>query len=70
MILSKITLKEIEKIAPLAESSMPYRVSARMAEEQYNLKNRNIGVQFLESAYRFGLGSIAGGLICCCLSLT
>jgi hypothetical protein len=41
-----------------------------MAEEQYNLKNRNIGVQFLESAYRFGLGSIAGGLICCCLSLT
>lgn len=41
---------------------MPYRVKAKMAEEKQNFQNRNIGVQFLESGYRFFLGSIAGAI--------
>lgn len=41
---------------------MPYRVQAKIAEEKFNLQNRNVGMQVLESAYRFALGSIAGGL--------
>jgi hypothetical protein len=40
---------------------MPYRVSAKKAQENVSFQNRNVGVQLLESAYRFGLGSIAGG---------
>ena len=35
---------------------MPYRVKAKLAEEKYNLENRNVGVQILESGYRFFLG--------------
>lgn len=41
---------------------MPYRVKAKLAEEKFNLENRNIGVQALESGYRFLLGSIAGAI--------
>lgn len=58
----KITFRDIEKISPLEENRMPYRVKAKMAEENYNLQNRNIGVQALESGYRFLLGSIAGAI--------
>jgi solute carrier family 25 aspartate/glutamate transporter 12/13 len=39
---------------------MPYRVKAKLAEEKFNLENRNVGTQILESGYRFLLGSIAG----------
>ena len=41
---------------------MPYRVKARIADETFNIQNRNVGVQMLESGYRFFLGSIAGGI--------
>ena len=58
---SKLTLKDIEKISPPTENLMPYRVKARIAEEKFNLQNRNVGTQMLESGYRFFLGSIAGG---------
>lgn len=61
-IFSKVTYREIEKISPLEENQMPYRVSAKLAEEQHNLQNRNYSMQALESLYRFFLGSIAGGL--------
>lgn len=54
-------MHEIEKISPLKESEMKYRVKAKMAEEKFNIQNRNIGIQALESSYRFFLGSIAGG---------
>ena len=54
-------MKEIEKISPLKESEMLYRVKAKLAEEQFNIQNRNIGLQALESLYRFLLGSVAGG---------
>jgi hypothetical protein len=54
-------MKEIDKIAPLEENRMPYRVKAKIAEETFNFQNRNVGVQVLESMYRFLLGSIAGG---------
>lgn len=56
----KITMAEIEKISPLKENEMLYRVKAKIAEEKFNIQNRNIGVQALENAYRFFLGSIAG----------
>lgn len=58
----KITLHEIEKIAPLEEHRMPYRVKAKLAEEKYSFENRNVFVQTLESGYRFFLGSIAGAI--------
>lgn len=58
----KITLNDINKISPLEENQMPYRVNALKAEEKFNLQNRNVTVQVFESAYRFLLGSIAGGL--------
>ncbi len=54
-------MREIEKISPLAENQMPYRVSAQIAEQQQNFKNRDYSLQALESMYRFFLGSIAGG---------
>jgi solute carrier family 25 aspartate/glutamate transporter 12/13 len=41
---------------------MPYRIQAKKAEENFNLQNRNVTVQFLESGYRFFLGSIAGAI--------
>ena len=41
---------------------MPYRVKAKLAEEKYVLENRNVGLQILESSYRFLLGSIAGAV--------
>jgi hypothetical protein len=59
---SLLTLKDLERISPLEERFMPYRVDARIAQEKSNLQNRNVGVQILESVYRFGLGSIAGGM--------
>jgi hypothetical protein len=43
---------------------MPYRVRAKESQENIMFQNRNVGVQLLESGYRFGLGSIAGGIIC------
>jgi solute carrier family 25 aspartate/glutamate transporter 12/13 len=55
-------LNEIERVSPLEESQMPYRVQAKKAEENFNLQNRNVTVQFLESGYRFFLGSIAGAI--------
>lgn len=58
----KITLNDINKISPLEENQMPYRVSALKAEEKFNLQNRNVTVQVFESAYRFLLGSIAGAI--------
>lgn len=41
---------------------MPYRVKAKLAEQQLNLQNRDYSSQALESLYRFFLGSIAGGM--------
>ncbi len=58
----KIAFHEIENISPLEEDRMPYRVKAKLAEEKYVLENRNIGVQILESGYKFFLGSMAGAL--------
>jgi len=56
-------LHEIEKISPLEENRMPYRVTAKLAEEQLNFQNRDYSSQALESLYRFFLGSIAGGIL-------
>lgn len=59
---NKITMHEIDKISPLKESEMKYRVKAKLAEEKFNIQHRNVGVQALESSYRFFLGSIAGAI--------
>lgn len=57
-----IAFKDLERISPLEEKRMPYRVKARKAQEASTFQNRNVGVQVLESAYRFTLGSIAGAV--------
>lgn len=58
----KITMAEIDKISPLKENQMLYRVKAKIAEEKFNIQHRNVGLQALENAYRFFLGSIAGAV--------
>jgi hypothetical protein len=54
-------MSDIEQISPMEEKYMPYRVKAAIAEEKFNLENRDITSQILENLYRFLLGSAAGG---------
>uniref|UniRef100_A0A8D0FFE3 Solute carrier family 25 member 12 n=1 Tax=Strix occidentalis caurina TaxID=311401 RepID=A0A8D0FFE3_STROC len=53
----RLTLADIERIAPLAEGALPYN----LAELQRQV-SRPIWLQVAESAYRFTLGSIAGAV--------
>uniref|UniRef100_A0A8C3UNQ1 Solute carrier family 25 member 12 n=1 Tax=Catharus ustulatus TaxID=91951 RepID=A0A8C3UNQ1_CATUS len=56
----RLTLADIERIAPLAEGALPYN----LAELQRQVEiGRPIWLQIAESAYRFTLGSVAGGLL-------
>uniref|UniRef100_A0A8C6Q331 Solute carrier family 25 member 12 n=1 Tax=Nothobranchius furzeri TaxID=105023 RepID=A0A8C6Q331_NOTFU len=56
----RLNLADIERIAPLEEGSLPYN----LAETQKHADgSRPIWLQVAESAYRFTLGSIAGGLV-------
>uniref|UniRef100_A0A671VWU9 Solute carrier family 25 member 13 n=1 Tax=Sparus aurata TaxID=8175 RepID=A0A671VWU9_SPAAU len=58
----RVGLADIENIAPLEEGALPYN----LAEVQRQLgsdPSRPILVQVAESAYRFALGSVAGGLV-------
>ena len=54
-------MDEIYKISPLKENELLYRVKYKVAEENFNIQNRNVTMQALESGYKFSLGSIAGG---------
>lgn len=58
----KITMDEIYKISPLKENELLYRVKYKVAEENFNIQNRNVTMQALESGYKFLLGSIAGAI--------
>uniref|UniRef100_A0A8B9KIN4 Solute carrier family 25 member 13 n=1 Tax=Astyanax mexicanus TaxID=7994 RepID=A0A8B9KIN4_ASTMX len=54
----RVGLMDISKIAPLEEGALPYN----LAELQRQV-SRSVMVQIAESAYRFTLGSVAGGLV-------
>ncbi|XP_068091163.1 electrogenic aspartate/glutamate antiporter SLC25A13, mitochondrial isoform X2 [Hyperolius riggenbachi] len=59
----RMTMADIERIAPLEEGALPYN----LAEAQRQLQgsgevSRTVLVQVAESAYRFALGSIAGAV--------
>lgn len=55
----KLTYNDIEKIAPLEEDKMPYRLQSSSQQEAIGV-NRTIISQVGENLYRFFLGSIAG----------
>uniref|UniRef100_H2ZH15 EF-hand domain-containing protein n=1 Tax=Ciona savignyi TaxID=51511 RepID=H2ZH15_CIOSA len=52
-----ITTKTIDMIAPLEEGSMPYSIAT-----QQQVEGRPIFLAIMESAYRFVLGMVAGGI--------
>ncbi|XP_058868191.1 electrogenic aspartate/glutamate antiporter SLC25A13, mitochondrial-like [Acipenser ruthenus] len=53
-----VGLADIERIAPLEEGALPYNLTE--AQRQQSAGDVSL-IQVAESAYRFGLGSIAGG---------
>uniref|UniRef100_H2ZH14 EF-hand domain-containing protein n=1 Tax=Ciona savignyi TaxID=51511 RepID=H2ZH14_CIOSA len=54
-----ITTKTIDMIAPLEEGSMPYSIATQQQEIS---EGRPIFLAIMESAYRFVLGMVAGGI--------
>uniref|UniRef100_A0A8C0ZZ71 EF-hand domain-containing protein n=1 Tax=Castor canadensis TaxID=51338 RepID=A0A8C0ZZ71_CASCN len=57
----RLTLADIERIAPLAEGALPYNL-AELQRQQSPGVGRPIWLQIAESAYRFTLGSVAGAV--------
>ncbi|XP_049743391.1 electrogenic aspartate/glutamate antiporter SLC25A12, mitochondrial isoform X4 [Elephas maximus indicus] len=57
----RLTLADIERIAPLAEGALPYNLAELQRQQSYGL-GRPIWLQIAESAYRFTLGSVAGAV--------
>ncbi|XP_009994449.1 PREDICTED: calcium-binding mitochondrial carrier protein Aralar1 [Chaetura pelagica] len=58
----RLTLADIERIAPLAEGALPYNLAELQRQQSFGESGRPIWVQVAESAYRFTLGSIAGAV--------
>ncbi|XP_053926118.1 electrogenic aspartate/glutamate antiporter SLC25A12, mitochondrial [Cuculus canorus] len=58
----RLTLADIERIAPLAEGALPYNLAELQRQQSYGELGRPIWLQVAESAYRFTLGSIAGAV--------
>nr|XP_056717093.1 electrogenic aspartate/glutamate antiporter SLC25A12, mitochondrial [Euleptes europaea] len=58
----RLTLADIERIAPLAEGALPYNLAELQRQQSYSNLGRPIWLQAAESAYRFTLGSIAGAV--------
>ncbi|XP_015667350.1 calcium-binding mitochondrial carrier protein Aralar1 [Protobothrops mucrosquamatus] len=58
----RLTLADIERIAPLAEGALPYNLAELQRQKSYGNQGRPIWLQVAESAYRFTLGSIAGAV--------
>ncbi|XP_027317655.1 electrogenic aspartate/glutamate antiporter SLC25A12, mitochondrial isoform X2 [Anas platyrhynchos] len=58
----RLTLADIERIAPLAEGALPYNLAELQKQQSYGELGRPIWLQVAESAYRFTLGSIAGAV--------
>lgn len=57
-----LSMTDLDRISPLKESALLYRVKAKIAEEKFNIQNRSTSLQALESMYRFFLGSVAGAI--------
>ncbi|XP_054418645.1 electrogenic aspartate/glutamate antiporter SLC25A12, mitochondrial isoform X1 [Pteronotus mesoamericanus] len=57
----RLTLADIERIAPLAEGALPYNLAELQRQQSHGL-GRPIWLQIAESAYRFTLGSVAGAV--------
>lgn len=59
----RMTMADIERIAPLEEGALPYNLAEAQRQHQGSGDvSRTVLVQVAESAYRFGLGSIAGAV--------
>ncbi|NXP15564.1 CMC1 protein, partial [Thinocorus orbignyianus] len=58
----RLTLADIERIAPLAEGALPYNLAELQRQQSYGELGRPIWLQVAESAYRFTLGSVAGAV--------
>ncbi|XP_074685209.1 electrogenic aspartate/glutamate antiporter SLC25A12, mitochondrial [Strix aluco] len=58
----RLTLADIERIAPLAEGALPYNLAELQRQQSFGGLGRPIWLQVAESAYRFTLGSIAGAV--------
>ncbi|ETE69626.1 Calcium-binding mitochondrial carrier protein Aralar1 [Ophiophagus hannah] len=58
----RLTLTDIERIAPLAEGALPYNLAELQRQQSYGDRGRPIWLQVAESAYRFTLGSVAGAV--------
>lgn len=58
----RMTLADIERIAPLEEGMLPFNLAeAQRQQKASGDAARPFLLQLAESAYRFGLGSVAGG---------
>ncbi|KAF3858435.1 hypothetical protein F7725_011636 [Dissostichus mawsoni] len=55
----RLNLADIERIAPLEEGCLPYHL-AETQKQTHGDSSRPVYLQVAESAYRFGLGAIAG----------
>ncbi|KAJ7345646.1 hypothetical protein JRQ81_001596 [Phrynocephalus forsythii] len=58
----RLTLADIDRIAPLAEGALPYNLAELQRQQSYDNIGRPIWLQVAESAYRFTLGSVAGAV--------
>uniref|UniRef100_A0A8C1H3J7 Solute carrier family 25 member 12 n=1 Tax=Cyprinus carpio carpio TaxID=630221 RepID=A0A8C1H3J7_CYPCA len=59
----RLNLADIERIAPLEEGVLPYNLAEVQRQHSPADVSRPVWQQAAESAYRFTLGSIAGGLL-------
>lgn len=57
----RLTLADIERIAPLAEGALPHNLAELQRQQSHGL-GRPVWLQIAESAYRFTLGSVAGAV--------
>ncbi|XP_005152663.1 electrogenic aspartate/glutamate antiporter SLC25A12, mitochondrial [Melopsittacus undulatus] len=58
----RLTMADIERIAPLAEGALPYNLAELQKQQSFGEFGRPIWLQIAESAYRFTLGSVAGAV--------
>uniref|UniRef100_A0A8V5H8W4 Uncharacterized protein n=1 Tax=Melopsittacus undulatus TaxID=13146 RepID=A0A8V5H8W4_MELUD len=58
----RMTLADIERIAPLEEGTLPYNLAEAQRQKAPGDVSRPILIQIAESAYRFALGSVAGAV--------
>ncbi|XP_041758087.2 calcium-binding mitochondrial carrier protein Aralar2 [Coregonus clupeaformis] len=58
----RVGLVDIDRIAPLEEGALPYNLAEVQRQLSGGDPSRSVLIQVAESAYRFGLGSIAGAV--------